>query len=132
VARALNDHAKAVGGWRIAVRGVAYPGGRPARSPWAENHAPLGERGAELAYHDDHVPELSAFGLRSQALPDALSDADAVVIVTVTPGRDGDAVVRGAPITVDLGSRKGRGAAPDAALTTSHFRGGTLRILSAS
>ena len=60
------------------------------------------ERGAELTYHDDHVPELSGFGLDSESLEDALEGADAAVIVTAHPGLDPRAVVEGAPIVIDL------------------------------
>ena len=104
VARALNDHSKAVRGSRVAIVGVAYkPGVSDLReSPALKIMRLLAERGAELAYHDDHVPELSGFGLRSGALDEALEGADAAVIVTAHPGLDPEAVVAGAPIVVDL------------------------------
>jgi UDP-N-acetyl-D-glucosamine dehydrogenase len=58
----------------------------------------LRERGAELAYHDPHVPELPQFGLRSV---DPSWPCDLAVIVTAHPGVDHGAVVRRTP-TVDL------------------------------
>jgi UDP-N-acetyl-D-glucosamine dehydrogenase len=104
VARALNDHSKPVRGSRVAVVGVAYkPGVSDLReSPALKIMRLLRERGAELAYHDDHVPELAGFGLASEPLSDALAGADAAVIVTAHPELDVAAVVEGAPLVVDL------------------------------
>ena len=66
ISRALNDHAKAVRGSRIAIFGVSYkPGvGDLRESPALRIMRILRERGAELSYHDDFVPE--ARGLRPQ------------------------------------------------------------------
>jgi UDP-N-acetyl-D-mannosaminuronate dehydrogenase len=58
----------------------------------------LRAQGAELAYHDDFVPELSEHGLRSE-WPE---DLDCAVIVTAHPGLDVERVVREAPIVVDF------------------------------
>jgi UDP-N-acetyl-D-glucosamine dehydrogenase len=104
VARALNDHSKPVRGSRVAVVGVAYkPGVSDLReSPALKIMRLLRERGAELAYHDDHVPELAGFGLASEPLSDALAGADAAVVVTAHPELDVAAVVEGAPLVVDL------------------------------
>jgi UDP-N-acetyl-D-glucosamine dehydrogenase len=104
VARALNDHTKPVRGSRVAVVGVAYkPGvGDLRESPALKIMRLLRERGAELAYHDDHVPELAGFGLASEPLSYALAGADAAVIVTAHPELDVAAVVEGAPLVVDL------------------------------
>src|SRR5215210_6452699 len=104
VARALNDHAKPVRGSRIVVVGVAYkPGVSDVReSPALKIMRLLVERGAELAYHDDHVSELPSFGLASEPLRDALAGADAAVIVTAHPGLDVTTVVEAAPLVVDL------------------------------
>jgi UDP-N-acetyl-D-glucosamine dehydrogenase len=104
VARALNDHAKPVRGSHVVVVGVAYkPGVSDLReSPALKIMRLLGERGAELAYHDDHVPELPGFGLSSEPLAEALAEADAAVIVTAHPGLDVASVVEGAPLVVDL------------------------------
>jgi UDP-N-acetyl-D-glucosamine dehydrogenase len=104
VARALNDHSKAVRGSRVAIVGVAYkPGVSDLReSPALKIMRLLRERGAELVYHDDHVAELPGFGLRSESLDGALEGADVAVIVTAHPGLDVEAVVAGAPVVVDL------------------------------
>jgi UDP-N-acetyl-D-glucosamine dehydrogenase len=104
VARSLNDHSKPVRGSRVAVLGVAYkPGVSDLReSPALKIMRLLRERGAELAYHDDHVPELSEFALSSQPLAGALDGADAAVIVTAHPELDVEKVVATAPLVVDL------------------------------
>ena len=104
VARALNDHAKPVRGSRVAVLGVAYkPGVSDLReSPALKIMRLLKEQGAELVYHDDHVPELAGFGLRSEPLAEALEGSDAAVIVTAHPELELEAVVAGAPLVIDL------------------------------
>ena len=115
VARALNDHSKAVRGSRVAVLGVAYkPGVSDLReSPALKIMRLLCERGAELAYHDDHVPELSEFALSSEPLADALAGADAAVIVTAHPELDVEQVVATAPLVVDLRGVTRKIAAPN-------------------
>ena len=62
----------------------------------------LQEQGADLRYHDDYVPELPEFELRSQPLDEALDDCDAAVIVTAHPGLDLDLLTERAPLIVDF------------------------------
>jgi UDP-N-acetyl-D-glucosamine dehydrogenase len=104
IARALNDHSKAVRGSRIAILGVSYkPGvGDLRESPAIKIMDLLDERGAELVYHDDHVPLLSDLELSSEPLDAALDGCDCAVIVTAHPGLDVAAVVAGAPLVVDF------------------------------
>ena len=104
IARALNDHSKPVRGSRIAILGVSYkPGVSDLReSPALKMMSLLGERGADLIYHDDHVAELPDLGLSSLPLDVALSEADCAVIATAHPGLDVEAVVRDAAIVVDF------------------------------
>jgi UDP-N-acetyl-D-glucosamine dehydrogenase len=112
--RALNDAGKAVRGARIAVLGVSYkPGvGDVRESPALKILELLRGLGAELCYHDAHVPNLPEFALRSVSLEGALSDADLALIVTAHPGVDYALVARQAPITVDLrGVTRGSDAA---------------------
>jgi UDP-N-acetyl-D-glucosamine dehydrogenase len=103
VQRALNDVAKPVRGSRVALLGVAYKGGvaDTRQSPALNMLALLAELGADVRYHDPHVPELPAHGLRSEPLDDLL-DADCVVIVTAHPSVDHERVAREAPLVVDL------------------------------
>jgi UDP-N-acetyl-D-glucosamine dehydrogenase len=104
VTRALNDHSKAVRGSRIVILGVSYKAGVGdlRESPALKIMRLLANRGAQLAYHDDHVAELSEFGLRSEPLAAALEGADVAVLVTAHPGLDVQAVVDGAPLVVDF------------------------------
>jgi UDP-N-acetyl-D-glucosamine dehydrogenase len=58
----------------------------------------LRERGADVSYHDDFVPELPDLGLRSE-WPE---DPDCVAIVTAHPGLDVQRLVAEAPLVVDF------------------------------
>jgi UDP-N-acetyl-D-glucosamine dehydrogenase len=104
IARALNEAEKAVKGSKVLVLGVAYkPGvGDVRESPALEIVGLLQELGAEVSYHDPHVPELPAQGLRSVELEAALAAADVVAIVTAHPGIDYPALVAAAPLVVDF------------------------------
>jgi UDP-N-acetyl-D-glucosamine dehydrogenase len=62
----------------------------------------LRDQGADLAYHDDFVPELPDFGLVSEPLDQLLDGADCVVIVTAHPGLDLERIVAAAPLVVDF------------------------------
>jgi UDP-N-acetyl-D-glucosamine dehydrogenase len=111
--RALNDHTKPVRGSRIAIVGVAYkPGvGDLRESPALKIMELLAGQGAELVYHDDHVPDLAEHGLTSEPLDAALAGSDAAVIVTAHPELDVERVVREAPLVVDFrGVTRGIGA----------------------
>jgi UDP-N-acetyl-D-glucosamine dehydrogenase len=100
IARALNDSSKPVRGSRVGIFGVSYkPGvGDLRESPALRIIRLLRERGAEIVYHDDFVPELPEHGLRSE-WPE---DVDCAVIVTAHPGLDLERLVREAPIVVDF------------------------------
>ena len=102
--RTLNDRGKAVRGARIAVLGVAYkPGvGDVRESPALKIIELLRELGGDVVYHDSHVDELEAFGLRSMPLADALDGADLVLIVTAHRGLDYDEIATNAACVLDL------------------------------
>jgi UDP-N-acetyl-D-glucosamine dehydrogenase len=104
IVRALNDAGKAVRGARIAILGVSYkPGvGDIRESPALKIMAQLIDQGAELTYHDPHVPEVAQFNMRSEELDAAVADTDLVVIVTAHPQVDHEAVAREAALVVDL------------------------------
>jgi UDP-N-acetyl-D-glucosamine dehydrogenase len=74
----------------VLLLGVAYkPGvGDVRESPALKIVKLLRERGAELSYHDPHVPALPETNLRSVPLEGALEAADLVVIVTAHPELD--------------------------------------------
>jgi UDP-N-acetyl-D-glucosamine dehydrogenase len=101
--RALNDLGKATRGAKVAVLGVAYkPGvGDVRESPALKIIERLHSLGAEIAYHDAYVPHLSASGLHSVDLEEALDGADLALIVTAHPGIDHRAVASRVP-TVDF------------------------------
>jgi UDP-N-acetyl-D-glucosamine dehydrogenase len=102
--RALNDAGLSVKGARIAVLGVSYkPGvGDTRESPALKIMTLLKDLGAEVLYHDPHVPALTDFGLSNTPLEEALRDADLALIVTAHPSVDHDLVARRARLVVDL------------------------------
>jgi UDP-N-acetyl-D-glucosamine dehydrogenase len=102
--RALNERGLAVKGARIAIVGVSYkPGvGDVRESPALKIITLLRELGAEVLYHDPHVPELPDMGLTSTPFEQAITDADLAVIVTAHPGVDHDQIARRARLVVDL------------------------------
>ena len=104
IAHALNDRERSVKGSRLAILGVSYkPGvGDLRESPSLKIMRILGERGADLVYHDEHVPELPDFELQSLSLEQVLEGADAAVILTAHPGLDVEHIVSTAPVVVDF------------------------------
>ncbi|MDQ6811789.1 MAG: nucleotide sugar dehydrogenase, partial [Actinomycetota bacterium] len=102
--RALNDVGLSVKGARVGVIGVSYkPGvGDVRESPALKIISLLADLGAELRYHDPHVPELSELGLASRPLQEVLADSDLVLIVTAHPSVDHDLVAKRSRLVVDL------------------------------
>jgi UDP-N-acetyl-D-glucosamine dehydrogenase len=103
VSRALNGHAKPVRGSRVAILGVSYKSGVGdlRESPALKLMHLLADQGADLAYHDDYIPELPELGLASTSLSETLAGCDVAVIVTAHPGLDLDEVLA-APLVVDF------------------------------
>jgi len=104
IERALNDVAKPVRGSRILILGVSYKGGVGdiRESPALRIMEILRDYGAELSYHDPHVPSLPDLGVETVALENAVAGADAVVLVTAHPGIDHVAVAQEASLFIDL------------------------------
>jgi UDP-N-acetyl-D-glucosamine dehydrogenase len=102
--RALNDRGLPVKGARVAVFGVSYkPGvGDIRESPALKIISLLRELGAEVLYHDPHVPALDEFALTSTPLEQALTDADLALIVTAHPDVDHQLIARRARLVLDL------------------------------
>lgn len=103
---ALNDQAKAVRGSRILILGVAYKPniGDVRESPALDIIDLLLERGAEVRYHDPHVPLLERDGmvLESVALDKAqLNSADCTIIVSDHTAISWELVSAEAPVIVD-------------------------------
>src|SRR6202167_3974839 len=102
--RALNDRGMSVKGARIAVVGVSYkPGvGDVRESPALKIIALLRELGAEVVYHDPHVPSLVDYSLESMTLQEAVANADLVLIMTAHPGVDLEMIASSARLVVDM------------------------------
>ena len=109
VMNALNDDSKAMRGSEVLILGVAY---KPdiddmRESPAAEIIDLLEEHGANVSYHDPHVPVFPRMrdhniDLKSVALDEALlRGADAVVIVTDHAAVDYDFVGANCSLIVD-------------------------------
>jgi UDP-N-acetyl-D-glucosamine dehydrogenase len=114
VQRALNDAGLSVKGARVSVLGVAYkPGvGDLRESPALKIMELLRDLGAQLSYHDPHVPALADLGLASGPLEPLVADSDLVLIVTAHPGVDHGLVAKRARLVVDLrGVTRGSAAA---------------------
>jgi len=106
---ALNEEGKALKGARILICGVAYkPDVDDVReTPAAEIIELLGERGAELSYHDPHVPVFPPMRrykieMRSVELTErTLAEADCVLVVTNHSSIDWRLIASRARLVVD-------------------------------
>jgi len=105
LAKALNSRRKPVNGSRVLVIGVAYKAdvNDMRESPALRVIELLIEEGAQVAYHDPHVPHLAKKGLSSVDLdPELLRDVDAVAVVTPHSAVDWEMISREAPLIVDF------------------------------
>ena len=105
IERVLNDNAKPVNGTKILIRGVSYKGGvgDTRESPAIKIIRLLRELGAEVSYHDPHVPELKEAGLsNSPDIGNALDEVDLSVIVTAHPEFDWEEIISRSPLVFDL------------------------------
>jgi len=116
---ALNERGRPVKGSRILVLGLAYKKDidDPRESPSFELIERLLHLGAEVSYHDPHIPVAPRMRtwpdlppMRSCALTEGLlGEQDAVLVVTDHSGVDYDLVLRTAPLVVDTrGVYRGR------------------------
>ncbi|MCG8427128.1 MAG: nucleotide sugar dehydrogenase [Chromatiales bacterium] len=109
VAEGLNRQRKAINGSRILVLGIAYKKNVDdmRESPAVEIMEQLRERGADLAYHDPHVPHFPpmreySFDLSSVALTEeTLGAMDCVVVATDHQKVDYQLVKAHAPLVID-------------------------------
>jgi UDP-N-acetyl-D-glucosamine dehydrogenase len=107
ISQALNHGGeKSLKGSKILILGVAYKADISdlRESPALKLIELLEKAGAEVSYHDPHVPEFN--GKRSAALDPA--EYDCVVIVTAHSSIDYDAVVENANIVVDFRNATGK------------------------
>ena len=117
LARALNDHEKALKGAKVLVIGVAYKAdvNDMRESPALKVISLLFDRGADVSYHDPHVPQLEpGHGFdRTMAgvelTDEALAGADAVVVVTAHSGIDWQRVADRSQLVVDFRNAVPRG-----------------------
>ena len=106
VAEALNDRERSLKNAKVGVLGVAFkPNVQDARnSPAADVLAGIADRGAEVRYHDPHVPSFrDTDGVTREDTPlDELIDwADAIVVVTAHRAIDWERVYDRADLVVD-------------------------------
>ena len=117
LARALNDRKKAIKGSTVLVIGVAYKAdvNDMRESPALKVISLLLERGANVRYHDPHVPALEPghgldVAMTSVPLDDVeLAGADVVAVVTAHSGIDWAHVADVADLVVDFRNAVPRG-----------------------
>ncbi|HSI79322.1 MAG TPA: nucleotide sugar dehydrogenase [Solirubrobacterales bacterium] len=104
VVRALNDVSKPARGSKVLLLGVSYKAGIGdlREAPALKIASLLGELGAEVSYHDPHVPEVAELGLASVPLAEGLPACDVACVVTAHPELDYRRVVAEAPLVVDF------------------------------
>jgi UDP-N-acetyl-D-glucosamine dehydrogenase len=106
VAALLNEDRLAVNGSRLLVLGVAYKANVSdmRESPALDVMRLLAERGAQVSYHDPHVPEVVVEGTpyKSVDLSDErLADSDLAIVITDHAAIDWARVVEHAPRVYD-------------------------------
>ena len=105
IERVLNANGKPVKDTRILILGVSYKAGvgDTRESPAIKIIRLLRELGADVRFHDPHVPELAEAGLtNSPDLDEALSAAELSVIVTAHPEFDFSEVIAKSELVFDL------------------------------
>ncbi len=105
ITRSLNGRGKAVRDARVLLLGVAYKAdvGDLRESPALKLLQLLRDAGADVTYHDPHVPTLADQGLSSVELDaGTLEGADCVVIATDHRALDLALVVEHADLVMDL------------------------------
>ncbi len=106
VVDALNEQGKAVRGSRVLLVGVAYKKNIDdiRESPALDVIRLLHLRGADVSYHDPHVPVLKEEGIAINSVPltaETLKQTDCVIIVTDHTAIDYRLIARHARAVVD-------------------------------
>ena len=106
--RALNSQERAVRGAKVLILGVSYKAdlGDMRESPALKLIELLRKDGAEVAYHDPHVPALPELGLTSAPLEPERYDC--VAIVAAHSSVDYAELVERAKLVVDFRNATGR------------------------
>jgi UDP-N-acetyl-D-glucosamine dehydrogenase len=88
----------------VLLLGVSYKAGVGdiRESPSLKIIHLLRELGADVSYHDEHVPELIDFEMSSVPLEESLAAADLVCIVTAHPSIDIAEVVERSSLVLDF------------------------------
>ena len=109
ITRALNSVEKSVKGSTVHLVGVSYKAdvGDLRESPALKLVELLRDEGAEVSYHDPHVPALPEHGLESASLDGAVESADCVAIVTAHSGIDYNDLAARARLVVDFRNATG-------------------------
>src|SRR5258708_27835558 len=106
VVDALNEQGKAARASRVMLVGVAYKKNIDdiRASPALDVIRLLHQRGADVSYHDPHVPVLKEDGIALNSVPltaETLAQADCVIIVTYHAAIYYKLVARHSRATVD-------------------------------
>jgi UDP-N-acetyl-D-glucosamine dehydrogenase len=105
IADALNDDRKSLKGARVLLLGIAYKRdvADTRESPALDLVRLLQGKGAEVSFHDPHVPALAVDGslIRSVPLDESLEQADCVVIVADHTTYDWTRIVQRSRLIVD-------------------------------
>ncbi len=103
--RALNAQGKALRGAKVMLVGMAYKPDindlreSPALDVWS---LLVNEWGAELSYHDPHIPSIGSLSAEHTPLSaETLAEVDAVVITTNHKNIDYDLLIAHAPLILD-------------------------------
>jgi len=120
VIEGLNQHRKSVRGSKIGIIGIAYKKDvdDPRESPAFEIIEELLHLGADISYHDPHVPTMPRMRkhqlrLSSEALTESwLSGLDCTLIVTDHSAVDWNLVARSSKLVVDPRNACGKVAGP--------------------
>ncbi len=105
VSRALNSRRKPLNGSNVLVIGAAYKAdvNDMRESPALKVIDLLLEEGAQVSYHDPHVPQLVKKGMSSVELTaEALRATDAVAVVTPHSSINWNLVADESPLVVDF------------------------------
>jgi UDP-N-acetyl-D-glucosamine dehydrogenase len=114
ISQALNHGSKkSLSGSKVLVLGVSYKADVPdtRESPALKLIELLRTAGADVSYHDPHVPELPQRGLSSQPLDPGAYDC--VTIVTAHSSIDYERLVEEAQLVVDFRNATGRSGRVD-------------------
>jgi UDP-N-acetyl-D-glucosamine dehydrogenase len=104
IVRALNDARKPARDSRVLLLGVSYKAGvgDMREAPALKIAHLLRELGAEVSFHDPHVPEARELGLTSADLDSELAACDIACVITAHPEIDYARVVSEAALVIDF------------------------------